>query len=94
MNKEVKKSESVKVKRFTVLENAQEVLNTAKREEADERIASLQKELKPSIVLLDNLEKKSTRYSKTINQKNYRIEAGNFEKDAVTKPTEVAEIEE
>ncbi|HSD07923.1 hypothetical protein [Flavobacterium sp.] len=77
---------TVKPKRFTVLENGKEVLNTSKREEADKKISQLQKELKLSIVLLDNQEKRSTRYKKTIHQKNYRVEAGDFEIDSVLPP--------
>ncbi|PIF33017.1 hypothetical protein CLU81_3587 [Flavobacterium sp. 9] len=95
MTKEIPKAESLKRKRFTVLENRSEVLNTSKQEEATEAIKTLQKESKPLIVLLDNQNKTSTHYSKTINQKNYRIEAGNFENDSVAKPTaEAAETKE
>lgn len=85
MKEELKKAESVKTKRFTVKENGQEVLATSKKTEADDKIKSLQAEFKPLIILLDHQDKKSTRYSKTINQRNYRIEAGNFEKDSIIK---------
>jgi hypothetical protein len=87
MKEEVKKAESVKTKRFTVKDNGKEVLNTAKREEADEKVTELQKEFKPLIIFLDNQEKRSTQYSKTIHQKNYRIEAGTYDIDSITKTT-------
>jgi hypothetical protein len=86
MENQIEKAESVKTKRFTVKENGQEVLATSKKTEADKKIKSLQKEFKPLIILLDHQDKKSTRYSKTINQQNYRIEAGNFEVDSIIKP--------
>jgi hypothetical protein len=53
MKTQNEKVESVKTKRFTVLENGQEVLKTDKREEADNGITKLQAESKPLIVLLD-----------------------------------------
>lgn len=92
MKKEVQKVESVKKPRFIVLEGGLEVLKASNKELADERVQLLQAELKPLIVLLDNKEKRSTRYSKTINQKNYRIEAGDFDLDTALPP--VAEFPE
>jgi hypothetical protein len=92
MNNNIKKAESAKKPRFIVLENGVEVLKASKKELADERVKSLQAELKPLIILVDHKEKTSTHYSKTINQKNYRIEAGNFEIDTALPP--VAEVPE
>jgi hypothetical protein len=89
MNKNIKKVESVKKPRFIVLENGVNVLNASKKELADERVQSLQAELKPLIILLDNKEKTSMHYSKTIHQKNYRIEAGNFDIDTAVPPVAV-----
>ncbi len=95
MTKEATKVESVKTKRFTVKDGKLEVLNTSKKEEADAKVKALQTELKPLILLIDNQEKKSTKYSKTINQKNYRIEAGNFETDTALPPVvETTETQE
>lgn len=94
MTKEAQKVESVKIKRFTVLESFTEVINTSKKEEADDAIEKLKAESKPLLKLLDNQKKTSLHYTKTINQKNYRIEAGNFEKDSVAKPTSTAEVTE
>jgi len=92
MTKETQKVESVKNKRFTVLENGTEVLNFLKKEEATEAVKMLQKEFKPMIILIDNQEKVSTHYKKTIHEKNYRIVAGNYEKDI--KPKAIAEVTE
>lgn len=94
MTKEAQKVESVKIKRFTVLENFTEVIHTSKKEEADDAIEKLKAESKPLLKLLDNQKKTSLHYTKTINQKNYRIEAGNFEKDSVAKPTSTSEVTE
>lgn len=94
MTKEAQKAESVKIKRFTVLESFTEVINTSKKEEADDAIEKLKAESKPLLKMLDNQKKTSLHYTKTINQKNYRIEAGNFEKDSVAKPTSTAEVTE
>jgi hypothetical protein len=94
MTKEIQKVESVKKPRFIVLENGVEVLKASKIELAEEKIISLQAELKPLIVLIDHKEKRSTHYSKTINQQNYRIEAGNFDIDTALPPvSEVPETE-
>ena len=84
---QIEKAESVKTKRFTVLENGKQVLTTAKKTEATDKVKLLQEESKPLIILLDSKEKNSKRYSKTINQRNYRVEAGNFEIDSITKAT-------
>ena len=92
MTKETQKVESVKIKRFTVLENNTEVLNTSKKEEAENAIENLRKESKPVLKLLDNQLKTSLHYTKTINQKNYRIQAGNFEKDSIAKPASTTEV--
>ncbi|MDI6033034.1 hypothetical protein QLS91_08100 [Flavobacterium sp. LB2P84] len=92
MTKQIERVESVKTPRFTVLENGVEVLKASKIELAFERVKLLQAELKPLIVLLDHKEKTSTHYSKTIHQKNYRIEAGNFDIDTAVPP--VAEVPE
>lgn len=94
MTKETQKVESVKIKRFTVLENSTEVLNTSKKEEAETAIENLIKESKPVLKLLDNQLKTSLHYTKTINQKNYRIQAGNFEKDSIAKPASINEVTE
>lgn len=85
MIKEEKKAESVKVKRFAVVVDKIAVLNTSKKDEADSKIIRLQSELIPLIILLDNQDKKSFRFSKTVHQNNYRIQAGNFEEDSKTK---------
>lgn len=90
MNKNSKKVESVKKPRFIVLENGVNVLNASKKELADERVQSLQAELKPLIILLDNKEKTSMHYSKTIHQRNYRVESGDYEIDTALPP--VAEV--
>ena len=87
MSKEAQKKESTKIERFTVVENGQEVVNTSEKSAALESVKALQKEHKPLIVLLDNLRKTSMQYTKSINQKNYRIGAGNFENDTVKKTT-------
>jgi hypothetical protein len=92
MKNQIKKVESVKTPRFTVLENGVEVLKASKKELAEERIQLLQAELKPWIVLVDHKEKTSTHYRKTIHQQNYRIEAGNFDIDTAVPP--VAEVPE
>lgn len=95
MKEELKKAESVKTMRFTIKENGQEVLKTDKLEEVDIQIKKLQAEFKTEIVLIDHKEKKSTHFSKTIHQRNYRIQAGNYEVDGVLKPTpEVPATEE
>jgi len=86
MKKEIEKTEDVKKPRFIVLVNGEVALNASKKELADETVQLLQKELKPVIILLDNKEKKSTQYTKTIHQRNYRVQAGNYEKDSVLKP--------
>ena len=90
MTKEIKKDESVTKPRFIVLENGVEVLKASKKELADARVQSLQEAFKPLIILVDHKEKTSTHYTKTINQKNYRIEAGDYEKDTDLPP--VAEV--
>jgi hypothetical protein len=92
MKNQIEKVESVKKPRFIVLENGVEVLKASKIELANERVQSLQAELKPLIVLVDHKEKTSTHYSKSIHQKNYRIEAGNFDIDTAVPP--VAEVPE
>jgi hypothetical protein len=95
MKNQNEKTESVKIKRFTVLENGIEVLNTSKTEEIAEKVEVLKKEFKPRIIVLDRHSKTSIHHTKTIHQKNYRIEAGNYEKDSVVKPApEVTETEE
>ena len=86
MTKEIQKVESVKKPRFIVLENGVEVLKASKKELADARVQSLQEAFKPLIILVDYKEKTSTHYTKTINQKNYRIEAGNFDLDTILPP--------
>lgn len=92
MKNQIEKVESVKKPRFIVLENDVEVLRASKKELADERVQLLQAEFKPLIVLIDNKEKTSTRYSRTIHQRNYRVEAGNFDIDTAVPP--VVEIPE
>ena len=94
MEDQKKKTESVKKIRFAVIENGQEVLSTSKELEASGKVIKLQQELKPLIVLLDHQRKSSLHFKKTINQKNYRIHAGDYEEDSVTKPdTEVSEVQ-
>lgn len=90
MKKEVQKVESVKKPRFIVLENGVEVLKASNKELADQRVQFLQSVLKPLIVYLDHKEKTSTHYSRTIHQKNYRVESGDYEKD--TALPAVAEV--
>ncbi|MFV8336463.1 hypothetical protein ACNQF7_10310 [Flavobacterium sp. RSP29] len=90
MNNNIKKVESVKKPRFIVLENGVEVLKASKKELADARVQLLQEAFKPLIVLVDHKEKTSTHYTKTIHQKNYRLESGDYEKDTALPP--VAEV--
>ena len=90
MNKNIKKVESVKKPRFAVVVEGKEVLKASKIELAFERVKLLQAELKPLIVLLDHKEKLSIHYSKTINQRNYRVESGDYEIDTALPP--VAEV--
>lgn len=85
MKNQVEKTETAKTKQFSVIVGKLEVLNTSDSKEVDAKISELQKEFSPLIILIDNKKKSSTRYSKTIHQRNYRKEAGNFEIDSVTK---------
>jgi hypothetical protein len=95
MKKEIEKSESVKTKRFAVLDGNTLVIATEKKEEADEKFDQLKKELKPLIVFIDHEVHFSVRATKTIHQQNYRIKAGNYEKDSALKPApDVTETEE
>lgn len=94
MKTRIEKTESAKRPRFIVLENGEEVLKASKRELVDERVKALQADGKPLIIVVDHKEKISTHYSRTINQKNYRIEAGNFDADTAVPPVvEVPETE-
>ena len=86
MNKNIKKVESVKKPRFIVLENGVEVLKASKKELADARVQLLQEAFKPLIILVDHKEKTSMHYSKTIHQRNYRVESGDYEKDTALLP--------
>lgn len=90
MNKNIKKVESVKKPRFIVLENGVEVLKASKKELADARVQLLQEAFEPLIILVDHKEKTSTHYSKTIHQRNYRVESGDYEIDTALPP--VAEV--
>lgn len=95
MKNEIEKTESVKKPRFIVLVNGEVDLNASKKELADDRVQLLQTELIPVIILLDNKEKTSTQYTKTIHQRNYRVQAGNYEKDSVLKTApEVTQTED
>lgn len=90
----IKKEETEKKPRFQVLENGEVVLNAAKKELANDRIQELQDKLKPVIILLDHKEKKSIRYRKTIHQRNYRIEFGDYEMDQAIPPVAESEPKE
>jgi hypothetical protein len=92
MKKEIQKVVSVKKPRFIVLEGGLEVLKASNKELANQRVQFLQSVLKPVIVLLDHKEKTSTHYTRSIHQKNYRVESGDYEKDTALPP--VAEIPE
>lgn len=92
MTRQIKKVAFVKKPRFIVIENGVEVLKASKKELADARVQLLQEAFKPLIILVDHKEKTSMHYSKTIHQKNYRIEAGDYEKDTALPP--VAEVPE
>ncbi len=90
MNKNIKKVESVKKPRFAVLDGTEQVIATNKKEEANEKWIQLQQESKSLIVFLDHKEKYSLHVTKTIHQKNYRMVAGDYEKDTALPP--VAEV--
>ena len=90
MNKNIKKVESVKKPRFAVVVEGKEVLKASKKELADARVQLLQEFLRPLIILVDHKEKTSIHYSKTINQRNYRVESGDYEIDTALPP--VAEV--
>ncbi|KIQ22661.1 hypothetical protein RT99_06030 [Flavobacterium sp. MEB061] len=89
------KTESTKQKRFTLVVEAKEVFKGNDRQEVAGEIFKLQKDSHPLIILLDSEAKESYQYSKTIHQRNYRVQAGNYEKDSVLKPAqEVTKTEE
>ncbi|WP_289659467.1 hypothetical protein [Flavobacterium panacagri] len=91
MKNQLEKAPTSKQKQFSVIVEKVEVLNTSEIKEADAKIKVLQTEFKPLIILIDKKEKTSVHYSKTSHQRNYRIEAGNFEKDII-KPTPDEEV--
>ena len=90
MKKEIQKVESVKKPRFAVVVEGKEVLKASKKELADARVQLLQEFLRPLIILVDHKEKTSMHYSKTIHQRNYRVESGDYEIDTALPP--VAEV--
>lgn len=89
MKEQNAKTESAKTKRFTVVVEAKEVFKGNNRQEVAAEIFKLQKDSHPLIILLDSEAKESYQYSKTIHQRNYRVQAGNYEKDSVLKPAQV-----
>ena len=90
MKKEIQKVESVKKPRFAVVVEGKDVFNSNDRKEVAGEIFKLQKESHPLIILLDHKAKESDRYSKTIHQRNYRVESGDYEIDTALPP--VAEV--
>ena len=95
MKEKIEKTESAKIERFSVIVDKVEVLNTSKEANIYTQIFKLQEELKPLIIKIDHEKKKSFHYVKTIHQRNYRIQAGNYEKDSVLKPApEVTQTED
>jgi len=87
MKNKIEKTESNKVSRFSVIVDKVEVLNTSNEANIYKQIVKLQEEFKPLIVKIDHQKKQSFHYVKTIHQNNYRIQAGNYEKDSITKVT-------
>lgn len=83
MKNQTEKTETTKTKQFSVIVEKKEVLTTTRSKEAIAKVNELQIENEPSIIMIDNNEKKSTRYTKKRHERNYRIEAGNFESDSV-----------
>ena len=95
MKEQNAKTESTKQKRFSVVVKGKEVFKGNDRKEVVEHIFKLQKDSHPLIILLDSEAKESYQYSKTIHQRNYRVQAGNYEKDSALKPAqEVTQTEE
>jgi hypothetical protein len=95
MKEQIAKTESVQIKRFTVVVLGKEVFKGNDRKEVAAQIFKLQKDSQPLIILLDSEVKESYQYSKTIHQRNYRVQAGNYEEDSVLKPApEVTKTEE
>lgn len=94
MKKENEKTESNKVERFSVVVDNVEVLNTSKEANSYTEIFKHQNELKPLIIKIDHQVKKSFHYVKTIHQQNYRIVAGNYEKDSAFTQAQLEETPE
>lgn len=84
----MEKTANTKAKQqFSVVVSGKEVFTSSSKKKVDQEIVKLQEELHPVIILLDHQQKESKCYSKTIHQRNYRLQAGNYEKDSVLKPS-------
>lgn len=61
--------------RFTVLNNAEEVLTTKSQETAMKKVDEMMASKSPKIFLRDNQEKKTSSWTKESHQQNYRLQS-------------------
>lgn len=87
-----KKANTTTKKRFSLVVSGKEVFTAALKKKVEPEITKLQNEFHSLIIVLDHQEKESIQYSKTMHQRNYRLQAGNYEKDSVLKSS-VEEVE-